>query len=237
MNVDPADGSPGWDRPPSPSAPYPSWARRRFAEGTTAEDLKAFMAPFVERLGYRFNTDEEFVGMVLDGVLEVLASTGDVYCPCRMRTGDPKEDVKIVCPCIPFHRDEFASMRKCWCGLFIRTDVEDGAALLGIIDEVRGPVEVPVARADDMRDGEARRVRVGKRDIAVFRVDGAFYALSNVCRHAFAPLSEGWLDGHVIMCPWHGWRYDVRDGTTDHPDADVSAYSVVVRDGEVLIVV
>jgi ferredoxin-thioredoxin reductase catalytic chain len=237
MSAAAADGAPEGDAPSSPSPSGPPPVRRRFADGTTAADLKAYMAPFVERLGYRFNTDEEFAAMVLDGVLEVLASTGDVYCPCRMRTGDPKEDARIVCPCIPFHRDEFAAMRKCWCGLFIRTDVEDGSTLLGIIDEVRGPAEVPVARVDDMRDGEIRRVHVGKRDVAVFRVDGTFHALSNVCRHAFAPLSEGWLDGHIVMCPWHGWRYDVRAGTTDHPGADVSVYPVVIRGGEVLIVV
>ena len=209
--------------------------RRRFPEGTTAEDLKAFMAPFVARLGYKFNTDEEFVGMVLDSELEILEQTGDIYCPCRIRTGDPREDARIVCPCIPFFRDQFAGMRKCWCGLFIRTDVEDGSALLGVVEEPQGPIDVPVARVDDMRDGEARHVTIGKRDVAVFRVHGEFFALSNICRHAFAPLAEGWMDGHVVMCPWHGWRYDVRDGTTDHPDADVKVYEVAVRDGEVFV--
>jgi ferredoxin-thioredoxin reductase catalytic chain len=209
--------------------------RRRFPEGTTADDLKDYMAPFVAELGYAFNTDEAFVDLVLEGELEVLAQTGDVYCPCRIRTGDPKEDARIVCPCIPFYRDQFAGMRKCWCGLFIRTDVEDGSALLGVIEEPTGPVEVPVARAESMRDGEARHVMVGKRDIALFRVDGEFFALSNICRHAFAPLSEGFMDGYTVMCPWHGWRYDVRDGTTDHPNADVKVYPVVVRNGEVLV--
>jgi len=209
--------------------------RRRFAAGTTAEDLREYMAPFVARLGYKFNTDEDFVRMVLEGELEVLEQTGDVYCPCRIRTGDPKEDLKIVCPCIPFYRDQFAALRKCWCGLFIRTDVEDGSSLLGVIEEPDGPVRIPMGRAQDMCDGEVRHVKVGKRDIALFRVDGSFYALSNVCRHAFAPLSDGWLDGHLVMCPWHGWRYDVRDGTTDHPDADVATYAVDVSDGEVFV--
>jgi ferredoxin-thioredoxin reductase catalytic chain len=209
--------------------------RRRFGPGTTAEDLKAYMAPFAARLGYKFNTDEGFVGMVLAGELEVLEQTGDVYCPCRIRTGDPKEDMTIVCPCIPFFRDQFAGMRKCWCGLFIRSDVEDGASLLGVIEEPEGPVQVPVARVEDVGDGEARHVKIGKRDIAVFRVGDDFYALSNVCRHAFAPLSDGWLEGHTVICPWHGWRYDVRDGTTDHPDADVNTFPVTVRDGEVFV--
>jgi nitrite reductase/ring-hydroxylating ferredoxin subunit len=61
------------------------------------------------------------------------------------------------------------------------------------------------------------------------------FALSNLCRHAFGPLSEGFTDGFYLMCPWHGWRYDVRDGSTDHPNADVSTYPVTVRDGLVLV--
>ncbi|MDO8964597.1 MAG: Rieske 2Fe-2S domain-containing protein, partial [Coriobacteriia bacterium] len=56
-----------------------------------------------------------------------------------------------------------------------------------------------------------------------------------VCRHAFAPLSEGFTEGYFVMCPWHGWRYDVRDGTTDHPGADVRTYPVTVRGDEVFV--
>ncbi len=211
--------------------------RRRFPEGTTIEDLKAFMAPFVERLGYRFNTDEAFVDEVLASELVILERDGDLYCPCRVRTGDPKEDVAIICPCIPFHRDAFAAMRKCWCGLFILYDVEDGAELAGVIEVPSGPVAVPVLTVDDLPPGQIRHVKIGKRDIAVARVGDEFFALSNVCRHAFAPLSEGFMDGHVVMCPWHGWRYDVRDGTTDHPDADVRTYPTAVRDGVVFVTV
>lgn len=209
--------------------------RRRFVDGTTADDLKAYMVPFVARLGYRLNNDAEFVDAVLSSELEILAETGDVYCPCRIRTGDARADVAIVCPCIPFYLDQFAALRKCWCGLFIRTDVEDGRALEGVVAESTGPVEVRVAAVDDLRDGEVRHLKVGKRDIAVARAAGGYYALSNVCRHAFAPLSDGFLDGYALMCPWHGWRYDVRDGTTDHPGADVRTYPVTVRDGEVFV--
>ncbi|MDZ4167982.1 MAG: ferredoxin-thioredoxin reductase catalytic domain-containing protein, partial [Coriobacteriia bacterium] len=66
--------------------------RRRFAEGTTIEDLKAYMGPFAATLGYVFNTETDFVDEVLRSELEILEATGDVYCPCRVRTGDPKED-------------------------------------------------------------------------------------------------------------------------------------------------
>jgi ferredoxin-thioredoxin reductase catalytic chain len=211
--------------------------RRRFDPGTTAEDLKAYMAPFAARLGYKFNTESDFVDMVLAGELEVLEREGDVYCPCRMRTGDPKEDVKIICPCIPFYLKEYTAMGKCWCGLFIREDIDDGASLLGVIAEVpEGPAEARVASVDDLCDGQARVVHAGNRDLALVRVGPEeFYALSNLCRHAFGPLSEGFVDGHILVCPWHGWRYDIRDGTTDHPNADVKAYPVSVRDGEVFV--
>lgn len=211
--------------------------RRVFGPDTTVADLKEYMGPFAARLGYRFNTESEFVDEVLESEIEILARDGDVYCPCRVRTGDPKEDVKIICPCIPFYRDQFAAIKKCWCGLFIRTDVEDGADLIGVIDEPEpgATVDVPVFLLTDLPPGTVRHVKVGKNDIAVARVDDDVYALSNLCRHAFGPLSEGFVDGHYLVCPWHGWRYDVRDGTTDHPNADVRTYPVTVRDGEVLV--
>lgn len=213
--------------------------RRVFAPGTTIDDLKEYMGPFVERLGYKFNTETEFVDEVLESELVVLERDGDVYCPCRVRTGDPKEDLKIVCPCIPFYRDKFAALGKCWCGLFIRSDIDDGAELIGVIEEPEPgtPVEVPVCLLADLPDGTARHVKVGKSDIAVVRVGEEVFALSNVCRHAFAPLAEGFSDGYFIACPWHGWRYDVRDGTTDHPNADVRTFPVAVRDGEVVVTV
>lgn len=221
------------------SAEQDRQVRRRFAPGTSAEDLKAYMGPYAASLGYVFNPDAEFVDAVLSSELEILEKAGDVYCPCRMRTGDPKEDARIVCPCIVFHAVQFAGMGKCWCGLFVRSDVEDPEALLGVVEEPEPgtPVEVPVCRVTDIPPGSMKLVRIGTTDIAVARVADEFFALSNVCLHAFGPLSGGTLDGYEVMCPWHGWRYDVRTGHTDHPDADVRTYPVIVRDGLVFVVV
>jgi nitrite reductase/ring-hydroxylating ferredoxin subunit/ferredoxin-thioredoxin reductase catalytic subunit len=209
-----------------------------FDDETTIDDLKEFMAPFADRLGYKFNTETEFVDEVLESELEILADTGDIYCPCRIRSGDPKEDYKIVCPCIPFFRDEFAAIQKCWCGLFILKEIEDGAELLGVVEEPpTGSVDVPVFTLDDLPSGSIREIKIGKRDYAVARVGDDVFALSNLCRHAFGPLGQGLMDGYTAMCPWHGWRYDVRDGTTDHPNADVKTYPAFVRDGEVWVTV
>lgn len=215
----------------------PGSVRRRFNEGTTIDDLKAFMTPFVEKLGYKFNTDDEWVQLTLESELAILDDAGDIFCPCRIRTGDPKEDAKIICPCIPFYLDQFEAMRRCWCGLFIRTDVEDGAELHGVIAVPHGPVDVRVAAEGDIPEGQVKHFKIGKRDIALVHTNGSCFALSNVCRHAFAPLSDGFVDGFTLICPWHGWRYDVRDGTTDHPNADVRTYPVKVSGGEVFVTV
>lgn len=217
----------------------PSKIRRVFAPGTTIDDLKAYMGPFAARLGYKFNTETEFVDEVLASEIEILEEAGDVYCPCRIRTGDPKEDLTIVCPCIPFYRDQFAALGKCWCGLFILSEIEDGAELIGVIEEpeVGAPVDVPVCALDELAPGTARHVKIGKSDIAVVRTGDEVFALSNVCRHAFAPLSDGFVDGYTLICPWHGWRYDIRDGSTDHPNADVRTYPAFVRAGVVFVTV
>jgi len=221
---------------PAPGAADPApQARRRFAPGTTADDLKAYMAPFVTRLGFKFNTDEGFVEQLLSTEIGILDEAGDVYCPCRLRSGDPKKDAEIVCPCIAVNLREFSARKKCWCGLFIRADVADGASLHGVITAAEGAVEVRVAAFDDLCDAQVRHLKVGKRDIALARVGGEYFALSNVCRHAFGQLADGYMEGYALMCPLHGWRYDVRDGTTDHPGADVRTYPVTVRAGEVFI--
>lgn len=48
--------------------------------------------------------------------------------------------------------------------------------------------------------------------VALFNVEGTFYALDGVCPHQGGPLGKGAMTGHVVTCPWHGWQFDVRDG-------------------------
>lgn len=48
--------------------------------------------------------------------------------------------------------------------------------------------------------------------VALFNIEGVFYALDGVCPHQGGPLGKGAVQGHVVTCPWHGWQFDVRDG-------------------------
>ena len=74
------------------------------------------------------------------------------------------------------------------------------------------PKFVPVARVDEIPPGSAKGLVVGDYEVALFNVDGTFYALENSCPHQGGPLAEGWLEGSLVTCSWHGWCFDVRTG-------------------------
>jgi nitrite reductase/ring-hydroxylating ferredoxin subunit len=69
-----------------------------------------------------------------------------------------------------------------------------------------------VARASELRPGEARRVVLDGIEIALCNVDGELFAVDDVCTHAYASLSEGLLCGAELECPLHGGRFDVTSG-------------------------
>ncbi len=95
---------------------------------------------------------------------------------------------------------------------------------------------VAVIPAADVPPGTARTVEVRGIRIALFNVDGTFYAVDNTCPHAGGPLGEGKLNGGIVECPWHGWRFDVRTGQREHnPNFDVPCCRVRVEHGQVLI--
>jgi nitrite reductase (NADH) small subunit len=69
-----------------------------------------------------------------------------------------------------------------------------------------------VARIDDVPPGESRELVAEGRVIALFNVQGKFYALDGVCPHQGGPLGKGRLEGCIVTCPWHGWQFDVTTG-------------------------
>ena len=95
---------------------------------------------------------------------------------------------------------------------------------------------ITAARTSELRPGEGKLVVVRDKPMALFNVDGQFYAINYVCPHMGGPLGEGKLNGFVVTCPWHGWTFDVRTGLADHAGGhSVSAYEVVVEGDEVKI--
>ena len=96
---------------------------------------------------------------------------------------------------------------------------------------------VAVAQATDLAPGQMTFVAVERERIVLANVDGAFYALRDVCGHRNAPLSRGKLIGCLIECPLHFAQFDMRTGKlVDGPiSADVPVYEVRVEDDTVYL--
>jgi nitrite reductase (NADH) small subunit len=95
---------------------------------------------------------------------------------------------------------------------------------------------IRVARVADVPAGEGRVVQAGSLMLALFNIEGQFYAIDNACRHRGGPLGEGDLDGRVVSCPWHAWRWDVTTGlNVNNPGIAQLCFPVSVTNGEVFV--
>jgi len=84
---------------------------------------------------------------------------------------------------------------------------------------------VRVANTNEIAPGEARLVTANGKEIALFNIDGEFFALDNACTHDDGPLAEGEISGPEVVCPFHGARFDIRTGEVLGPPA----YEAVAR--------
>jgi ferredoxin-thioredoxin reductase catalytic chain len=94
--------------------------------------LRNYYEPVVGAMGYKFSPDTELVEFLLEQEVKIEQKKGSPFCPCQPLTNNREHDMKIVCPCIPFHRKHYDKMRRCWCGLFVHKDVINPDELLQI---------------------------------------------------------------------------------------------------------
>ncbi len=101
-----------------------------------------------------------------------------------------------------------------------------------------GAEGVRLGRAADVPVGTGRVFEAAGRTLAVFNVNGTFYAIDNECSHRGGPLGEGDLDGQVVVCPWHAWRWDVSTGANiNNPAVKVACYPITERDGALFVAI
>jgi nitrite reductase (NADH) small subunit len=95
---------------------------------------------------------------------------------------------------------------------------------------------VRVAATTDVPPGTGLVAEVNGQALAVFNVNGTFYAIDNTCVHRGGPLGEGELEDDIVTCPWHAWQYNVRTGvSTTNPSASVKTYQVKVEGSDVKV--
>ncbi len=95
---------------------------------------------------------------------------------------------------------------------------------------------LPLARVCDIPTDRALRVTTGEHDLALFQLDGEVYALENACPHKGGPLGEGVVENGCVLCPLHGWAFDLKTGVcADKPNRPAIRVPIRVIDGLVFL--
>lgn len=93
-----------------------------------------------------------------------------------------------------------------------------------------------VTKVGEIPEGSAAAYQVNGRTVAVFNDGGQYFAIDDVCPHTGGSLSSGDLKEGVVTCPWHGWRFRIRDGTwCDNPRMKIDSFEVRVRGDEIQV--
>jgi naphthalene 1,2-dioxygenase system ferredoxin subunit len=94
-----------------------------------------------------------------------------------------------------------------------------------------------VCAADEVPEGDVRGFEVAGRAIALYQVDGAFYATEDRCTHGLASLSDGVVDGELIECPLHFGAFNIRTGAAAAAPCSVAIRTFAVREeaGQLLV--
>jgi nitrite reductase/ring-hydroxylating ferredoxin subunit len=86
-----------------------------------------------------------------------------------------------------------------------------------------------LATLDEIGPGQMLAREVGEVHLALYNVDGEVFVTDNVCTHAYALLTDGWLDGNVIECPLHGGQFNVCTGAAMSEPVEVNLRTYPVR--------
>ena len=89
------------------------------------------------------------------------------------------------------------------------------------------------AAVDELPRGQSKSSICGGMPVAVFNVDGRFYAAGNVCPHAGGPLCEGWVEDDYVVCPWHGWSFTL--SPHDAPNDGLPRYRTKIEGGAIYV--
>lgn len=96
--------------------------------------------------------------------------------------------------------------------------------------------QVMIAKTSELKPGQGKTVQANGKQIALFNVNGQFFAIDNSCAHRQGPLGEGELDDKTVTCPLHGWQYNVTNGECVMPGmAHVPTYKVTIKEDQVFV--
>ena len=91
-----------------------------------------------------------------------------------------------------------------------------------------------ICKVSELKEGQGKRFLVKDIDVALFKVDGEVYALNNICPHQHTALIyDGYIEEDCVVCPAHGWMFNLRTGKQPTGAKGLDSYPVKIIDGEV----
>jgi nitrite reductase/ring-hydroxylating ferredoxin subunit len=96
---------------------------------------------------------------------------------------------------------------------------------------------IRIASTSEIAEGESHAIEIMGLSLALYHVGESWFCTDNVCTHAFALLTDGWLEEHIIECPLHGGQFDIRTGKAlgAPVDIDLKTFPVRIEGDDILI--
>ncbi len=95
---------------------------------------------------------------------------------------------------------------------------------------------IPVAKLSELIEGHPKTVEANGELIALFKINGTIYATTNTCPHQSGPLGQGTLEGDCIVCPLHGWKFNVKTGQhVQFPAVKIQTFEVKIAGDDVFV--
>ena len=84
---------------------------------------------------------------------------------------------------------------------------------------------------------EPKAVKIGEHNVAIYNVDGAYYATDDICTHEYASLCEGFIDGDIVECPLHAGQFYIPTGKAMSPPVteDLRTFKVKVEGDDIFV--
>jgi nitrite reductase/ring-hydroxylating ferredoxin subunit len=88
----------------------------------------------------------------------------------------------------------------------------------------------------DLKEGQMKHVQVSGKSILLVKQGGQIFAISNICPHEGCSLDKGVLYEYLVMCPCHGWKFDVRNGQfVENKVITLATYQCKKENGKILV--
>ena len=94
-----------------------------------------------------------------------------------------------------------------------------------------------VASTSEISEDEPKAVSIGRLDVGIYKLDGEFYAIDDICTHAYAMMTDGYIEDGQIECPLHGACFDIKTGKalTAPATIDLRPYPIKVEGDQISV--